>query len=97
MTLYVKQKEIEPAKWEEADITQMIPPSWYPGGVVSAENYQGPKMDYGDHFNGKEAQKRWIEKKRAQYWCNGEGLEYGHDKDSNPLVRLDYGLFRGKS
>ena len=71
MTLLVKQKEIEPTKWEEANITQMIPPSWYPGGIISAENYRGPKMDYGDHFNGKEAIKRWTEKMRAQYWCSG--------------------------
>ena len=71
MTLLVKQTELEPIKWEEADITKMLPPSWYPGGVISAENYRGPKMDYGDHFNGKEAIKRWSEKMRAHYWCSG--------------------------
>ena len=97
MTNYVKQKEIEPLKWEDADITKMVPPIWYPGGVVCAENYRGPKMDYGDHFNGQEAQSKWREKARAEYWCSGEGVEYGHDGGSNPLVRLLYGPFRGKS
>ena len=52
MTLLVKKTEIEPIKWDEADITKLIPPNWYPGGIMQPENYQGPKMDYGDHFNG---------------------------------------------
>ena len=97
MTLLVKQTELEPIKWEEADITKLIPASWYPGGIMQPENYRGPKIDYGDHFNGKEAIERWKELSRAEYWCSGEALEYGHDKDSNPLVRLVYGLQRGKS
>ena len=97
MTLEIKKTELEPLKWDEADIRKMIPPPWFPGGIVKPENYQGPKMDYGDHFNGEEAQTRWIEKVRAEYWCSGEGVEYGHDAGNNPQVRLVYGPFRGKS
>ena len=97
MTLLVKQKEIEPEKWIEVDIRHKVPPVWYPGGIIKPENYKGPKMDYGDHFNGEEAQTRWIEKVRADYWCSGEGVEYGHDAGNNPQVRLVYGPFRGKS
>ena len=48
----IKSKELEPLKWEDADIRKMIPSPWFPGGIVKPENYQGPRMDYGDHFNG---------------------------------------------
>ena len=94
----IKEKELEPElKWEDADIRKMIPSSWYPGGVIAAENYKGPKMDYGDHFNGEEAQIKWKEKVRAEYWCSGEGVEYGHDGKNDPYVRLVLGSQRGRS
>ena len=51
-TVMIKSKELEPLKWEDADIRKMIPSPWFPGGIVKPENYQGPRMDYGDHFNG---------------------------------------------
>ena len=58
---------------------------------MQPENYRGPKMDYGVHFNGKEAIEKWKEKSRAEYWCSGNAVEYGHDASYNPLVRMVYG------
>ena len=94
----IKEKELEPElKWQDADIRKMVPSEWFPGGVTAAENYKGPKMDYGDHFNGEEAQTKWKEKVRAEYWCSGEGVEYGHDGKNEPYVRLVLGSQRGRS
>ena len=93
----VKRTEFDVIDWDEADITKRVPPIWYPNNLIRKENYQGPKISWSDHFNNLEAQDAWIRKQRSDYWCSGKGVEYGHDKDSQPFVRLLYGPIRGKS
>ena len=97
MTLMIKRTEFEDIDWTDADITVKVPPTWYPNGLTSTFNYQGPRMSWSDHYNSREAQNAWIRKEKSAFWCTKDGLEYGHSIDSIPHVRLVYGGNKGKS
>ena len=96
-TFFIKEKEKEEFKWDEADITEHQPTTWYPGDLFTSANYRGPTIVYEDHYNDTETQEAWTKKERAEYWCQGESVEYGHDNTHRPHVRLVYSLQRGKS
>ena len=96
-TNYIKNKELEDPDWYETTVTGWDPSSWYPGGMYTPENYQGPKIKPKDHYYCKETVEAWRQWKRAEWFCDGKDVEYGTTSEGNPYVRMILAQEMGKS
>ena len=81
----------------ETVLSDKVPAAWFPNGRETLQRYRGPKIKFSEHYNCDKAEELWVKWKRAEYWCSGKGLEYGHTMYDEPHVRLVYMGSKGKS
>ena len=96
-TFLIGYDELEIPDWEQPVATRNIPDEWFPQGNNKPENYQDPRIDHEDYSNCYKAQEAYIRVIRADYWCSGKGVEYGHTDSGQPYVRMVIAPQKGKT
>ena len=86
---YIKQKELEEINWRATRTDDETPASWWPNGLFDVpENWDGPDIDFEDHYNCADTREKWLKLKKTESWAEGVDCEFGHDKHGNPFIRM---------